>query len=271
MQAVQRAQAGAGAASSRLSSRRLPGSSVRRPRSGVARALLGLGATKTSSSQRKGKVGFKWDPANARWVRDDRFAGLAADQSVTLIKPKTGSAYQAWPVVHTTLTDAGLKSVDVQEAAKLQRQGWTLVDVRLASDFERQSAAGSVNVPMYRFVAGNGLWDNLKKVAMAGFAMKATERDPDFIANFCKVVKKNSRVLVMCAVGGTLDTNVSYRRDKKLFADPERAFGRESRSLKAIYELFEEGGWSLGNIRHVEGGFQVWRYEGLPLTDEDDE
>jgi hypothetical protein len=25
-------------------------------------------------------------------------------------------------------------------------------------------------------------------------------------------------VLVMCAVGGTLDTNVSYRRDKKLFA-----------------------------------------------------
>jgi hypothetical protein len=30
--------------------------------------------------------------------------------------------------------------------------------------------------------------------------------------------KKNSKVLVMCAVGGTLDTNVSYRRDKKLFA-----------------------------------------------------
>jgi hypothetical protein len=33
-----------------------------------------------------------------------------------------------------------------------------------------------------------------------------------------QIVKKNSRVLVMCAVGGTLDTNVSYRRDKKLFA-----------------------------------------------------
>jgi hypothetical protein len=33
-----------------------------------------------------------------------------------------------------------------------------------------------------------------------------------------QAVKKNSRVLVMCAVGGTLDTNVSYRRDKKLFA-----------------------------------------------------
>jgi hypothetical protein len=45
--------------------------------------------------------------------------------------------------------------------------------------------------------------------------------------------------------------------------DPERAFGRESRSLKAIYELYEAG-WSLGNIRHVEGGFQQWRNQGLP-------
>lgn len=44
-------------------------------------------------------------------------------------------------------------------------------------------------------------------------------------------------------------------------ADPERAFGRESRSLKAIYELVEEGGWNLNNIRHVEGGFQQWRFQ----------
>jgi hypothetical protein len=36
------------------------------------------------------------------------------------------------------------------QAAKLQRQGWTLVDVRLASEFDAVSAAGSINVPMYR-------------------------------------------------------------------------------------------------------------------------
>jgi hypothetical protein len=42
--------------------------------------------------------------------------------------------------------------------------------------------------------------------------------------------------------------------------DPERAFGRESRSLKAIYELVEDG-WNINNIRHVEGGFQQWRYQ----------
>jgi ABC-type xylose transport system substrate-binding protein len=51
-------------------------------------------AAQTSTKQRKGKVGFKWDPANARWVRDDRYAGLAVDESKTLITPKTGSAYQ---------------------------------------------------------------------------------------------------------------------------------------------------------------------------------
>lgn len=44
-------------------------------------------------------------------------------------------------------------------------------------------------------------------------------------------------------------------------SDPERAFGRESRSLKAIYELYEEAGWSLNNIRHVEGGFQQWKFQ----------
>lgn len=202
-------------------------------------------------------------------MRDDRFAGIAADEDRTLIKPKTGAAYQAWPVVHTTLSDAGLKSVDVEEARKLSRAGWTLVDVRLASDFDAMSAEGSINVPMFRLVAGNSAWDNVKKLAMASFAMKATERDPDFVDTFCKTVKKNSKVLLMCAVGGTLDTNVTYRRDKKLFADPERAFGRESRSLKAIFELYDAG-WSLNNIRHVEGGFQQWKYQGLPLADDEE-
>jgi hypothetical protein len=43
-------------------------------------------------------------------------------------------------------------------------------------------------------VQGSTLWDNLKKVAMASFAMKATERDPDFVDNFYAVsVFKNTR------------------------------------------------------------------------------
>ena len=57
-------------------------------------------------------------------------------------------------MVHTVLSDAKLQSISCEEAAKLSRQGWTLVDVRLAGDFEKGHAEGAVNAPMYRFVEG---------------------------------------------------------------------------------------------------------------------
>jgi hypothetical protein len=155
---------------------------------------------------------------------------------------------QAWPVVHTVLSDAKLKSISCEEALKLQGQGWTLVDVRLEGDFVRGHAEGAVNVPLYRFVEGRvgalggrwvgragvsvggkpqleaggslwsgvealsarqaagaasgsgprptppppprarravrprqGPWDQAKRLAMAAFAMRATERNPDFV------------------------------------------------------------------------------------------
>ncbi|KIZ04155.1 hypothetical protein MNEG_3803 [Monoraphidium neglectum] len=234
------------------------GQASRRPRA------VSVAAAKTRS-----KVGFRYDPANLRWVRDDRLADLSVDDSKTVIQPKTGAAYQAWPVVHTVLNDAGLKTVSCEEAAKLSKQGWTLIDVRLAGDFEKWHAEGAVNVPLYRYVEGQGPWDNLKRLAMFAFAMKATERNPDFISELNKTVKKNSKILVMCAIGGTLDTLVSYRREKKLYNDPERQFGRESRSLKAVYEMLESG-WSVNNIRHVDGGFQQWRFQGLPTNDDEE-
>lgn len=68
------------------------------------------------------------------------------------------------------------------------------------------------------------------------------------LASLLQKLKKNQRVIVICNIGGTLDTNVKYRREKKIFADPDRAFGRESRSLKAAYELLqvrEQAGWVL--------------------------
>jgi hypothetical protein len=50
-------------------------------------------------------------------------------------------------------------------------------------------------------VQGNEFWDKVKKIAMASFAMKATERDPDFVDNFCAAVRKNSKVRVCCCCG----------------------------------------------------------------------
>ncbi|GIL91564.1 hypothetical protein Vretifemale_19161 [Volvox reticuliferus] len=98
----------------------------------------------------------------------------------------------------------------VRQALALQDQGWTIVDVRLATDFEQVHAAGAVSLPLYRYVEGTGFWDNVKKAAMAiGFAMRATERDPDYQSKALSVLKKNQKIILMCAIGGTLDTLVS--------------------------------------------------------------
>ena len=40
--------------------------------------------------------------------------------------------------------------------------------------YEAEHIEGAVNVPTFRPVAGKGKWDIIKKIAMAGLAMKAT-------------------------------------------------------------------------------------------------
>jgi rhodanese-related sulfurtransferase len=212
----------------------------------------------------KGPSGIRFDGTMLRWVRDDRIGELPKDSVV--IETKTGSSYTIWPVVHTLLTEKRLKSVTPSEALKMQSQGWTLVDVRIAGDYDALHAAGAINIPLFRFVQGNSFWDNVKKFAMASFAMKATERDPDYAGTVASTLKKGQKIMLMCAIGGTLGTRLMLRPDKypKGIDDPDRNFGRESRCLKAAYELMQNG-WNSGNLVFVEGGFQQWKYQDLPL------
>ncbi|KAJ9519247.1 hypothetical protein QJQ45_017897 [Haematococcus lacustris] len=216
------------------------------------------GAPKDASA-----IGFKWDGSNLRWVRDDRYIGV---EQQTMIVPKSGTPYTVWPVIHAELTARNLQSVTAAEAAKMQQQGWTLLDVRLEGDFDASHAADSVNISLYRFTAGNELWDKIKRVAMAGFAMKATERDPDFADKVAARFKKNQKLIVVCAIGGTLDTKLRLRPDKYKdgVKDLDRSFGRESRSLKACYQLMKAG-WTSSNLVFMEGGVQQWRFQGFPV------
>ena len=57
---------------------------------------------------------------------------------------------------------------------------------------------------------------------------------------------------MMCAIGGTLEVGVNLRPDKypNGIKDPDRSFGRESRCLKASYELVQVGA---GRERDVWG------------------
>ena len=61
------------------------------------------------------------------------------------------------------------------QAYKMQQKNKAvLVDVREAKYFDKEHAAGCVNVGLFRAVEGRTRLDNLKRLAMAGFAMEAT-------------------------------------------------------------------------------------------------
>lgn len=46
-------------------------------------------------------------------------------------------------------------------------------------------------------------------------------------------------------------------RNRGIYDDPDRQFGRESRSLKGCYELFLAG---FKDVTHLQGGLSGWRH-----------
>lgn len=236
------------------------GLSAQRPaftgRPAQRRAPRSVLAVRAASSKEAG--GWKFDGSMQRWVRDDRLAG----KSLTTVTPLSGTSYTVWPVMWDYLNRKGLKQVEEEAAVALVKKGALIVDVRLAGDFQSEHIVGAVSVPMFRRTAGNGGWDKVKRFVMGSLAMTATERDPDFLENFQAAVKnKRTQVIVTCTVGGTLDTVVRVKSTGKSARDPDRAFGRETRSLKACYELMQAG---YSNVVHLKGGLSSWRFNGYP-------
>lgn len=72
-----------------------------------------------------------------------------------------------------------------------QKNKAVLVDVREAKYFGKEHAAGCVNVGLFRSVQGRTRLDNLKRLAMAGFAMEATgtfEEGKQMYSTICKCI-----------------------------------------------------------------------------------
>jgi len=170
----------------------------------------------------KDEPGFYWDPANMRWVRDDK-RGLPVSKMNTLIQPKSGAAYTAWPVVHTILAEHGLKSYSVEEAMDIVGKGKAvIVDIRPTYDFEAEHIEGSINVPLFQPVQGDSMMDQVKRFAVGFMAMKATERNPNFAEDAKKILGDEKRQLIVaCTIGGTLETEVQRKDPKReAFKDP---------------------------------------------------
>ncbi|KAL3690819.1 hypothetical protein R1sor_004470 [Riccia sorocarpa] len=179
--------------------------------------------------------------------------------------------YTAWPEVHRVLTERNMRSVDCQEAFKLVRSGKAvLIDVREPQDFGRVHAQAAVSVPLFRLIQGNSFKANLRRLGHALITdFAGTERNPEFLSQALSAVNGNQKktVVVMCDVGGTLKTIVERPGIKpKSYADPERRYGRASRSLRAVYELQEAG---FSSVLHLTGGFNTWSYQGLPMEERD--
>ena len=177
---------------------------------------------------------------------------------------QSGQGYAPWPLVHTALTAVGQESIEPRQALELQKAGAVIVDVRPADDFEREHIDGAVNVPLYRPVEGRDTMDNLKRIAMAFFAMRATERNPKFAEEAKASLPAGCPLVVTCNTGGYLEVTIDKKRGGKVvksFEDKDRVFGWESRSLKACHELRTSG---FSDIYHLRGGLQTWKFEGFP-------
>jgi hypothetical protein len=70
--------------------------------------------------------------------------------------------------------DAPCFTYVMMQVAKLQSKGWVVLDVRLDANYNFSHISGSESAPLYRYVQGDTAFDNLKRLAMASFAMKAT-------------------------------------------------------------------------------------------------
>lgn len=175
--------------------------------------------------------------------------------------------YTAWVEVHRVLTERGLPDCDCQEAYKRVEAGKAiLIDIRQSDEYERLHAKGAKSAPLFRLILGNELKDNLRRLGYALITdFKGTERNPDFVTAATDAVggDKSTQVIVYCSIGGTLQTFVERKGPKaKKYNDPERLFGNQSRSLKAIYELQVAG---FSNVVHMKGGLNEWMHLDLPL------
>eukprot|EP00250_Pteridium_aquilinum_P024841 c29683_g1_i1 orf=126-995(-) len=175
--------------------------------------------------------------------------------------------YTAWIEIHRKLTERNLESITCKEAYELGRSNAAvLLDVRQSNEFEQVHAENSKSAPLFRQIQGNDLKSNMRRLGYALITdFAGTERNPLFIEKALEAVggDKTKKVVVMCSIGGTLQTFVERKGPKaKKFADPERMFGRQSRSLKAAYELQEAG---FANVYHLKDGVNEWIHLDLPI------
>ncbi|CAN1228069.1 Rhodanese-like domain-containing protein 14, chloroplastic [Linum grandiflorum] len=172
-------------------------------------------------------------------------------------KPAKSPAEEEWKVKRELLLQKKVRSVEVNEALRLQKENkFVILDVRPEAEFKEAHPPGAINVQIYRLIKEWTAWDIARRAAFAFFGIFAgTEENPEFIPTMESKLSKDSKIIVACSAGGTMKPSQNL---------PE---GQQSRSLIAAYLLVLNG---YKNVFHLEGGLYTWFKEGLPAVGEEE-
>ena len=186
------------------------------------------------------------------------------------IPKKNIDAYTEWRAVYKSLKDFGLESVSAEEASSLVAANKAVIlDVRTDLFFDKQHAEPSVNVPYFDRVRGNPgslganqTWSRAVKRLLLG--PNTTVKNDSFVDDVKAAVGSDKTVIVCCTTGGTIKSIFGRKKEREdSYVDSQRAFGRDSLSLRAANDLIEAG---LTNVKHLEGGLAAWTAEELPVV-----
>lgn len=222
--------------------------------------------------------GHSWRPLEA--AKHHRMNGVRSLRiACAATKPAKSPAEEEWKTKRQVLLEKRVRSVDVKEALRLQKENnFVILDVRPEADFKEAHPPGAVNVQIYRLIKEWTAWDITRRAAFAFFGIFAgTEENPDFIKSLtesstllfpdcsllvyelyylCAGVEeklgKDEKIIVACSAGGTMKPTQNL---------PD---GKQSRSLIAAYLLVLNG---YKNVFHLDGGLYEWFKADLPAVE----
>ncbi|ESQ54494.1 hypothetical protein EUTSA_v10026171mg [Eutrema salsugineum] len=172
-------------------------------------------------------------------------------------KPAKPAAEVDWRQKRELLLEKRVRSVDVKEALRLQKENnFVILDVRPEAEYKEGHPPGAINVEMYRLIREWTPWDIARRLGFAFFGIfSGTEENPEFVQTVEAKLDKEAKIIVACSSAGTMKPTQNL---------PE---GQQSRSLIAAYVLVLNG---YKNVFHLEGGIYTWSKEGLPVETEED-
>lgn len=185
-----------------------------------------------------------------------------------------GAPKYKWAQIYRRLKAKNVKSVTPEEAYKMLNTPsfpfgakTILLDIREEQRFNKACAGGAVNTPYFDVgIPPTNTPERIRQISYFFLGLQVPTFNPTFIEDVTAACggKKNTRIIVMCQTGGTLEnTEERKKRNPRLPRPPLGDFGQSSRSLMAAHDLIYDGGFT--NVVHASGGLGSWKVAGFPM------